>query len=355
MPHLDPTVLLPVARPAIVTYLHLAHQLAIAQTDPRGVVYLATGFLQLYTKRSKDGTELNVDFYSSGGYHPECPFVEKIYETGDRLLVFGDSAVQRACTVLDSGSYVEALLDEYHVPGKAAYQKRPYLHQNLIYGYSRTRRLFFAQGFTDAGVYTNFTIGFDEFETASKNVGEMRRYILHTAGPAAAESLYDAAMIKTYLSNFINATSPLGLAHQVNPAYPLKDRASMLDRMKSRISGVPVYQRAYGTGTYMIAADLVEGANAKDIDIRPWCLFYEHKQQLLRLADYLTRERNALIDKEVLEELRLVETDFCALRNYLLDARLADRKVDVSKLRKNLRRLIVSETGAIAGLIEAIN
>lgn len=355
MPHIDSIILLPVAKPAIVTYLHLAHQLAIAQTDPRGVVYLATSFLQLYTKRSKDGTELNVDFYSFDAYYPECPFVEKIYESADSLLAFGHSAVQRTCTVLDSGSYVEAPLNEYHVPGKAAYKKRPYLHQNLIYGYSRAQRLFFAQGFTAAGTYANFTIGFDEFETASENVEEIRRYVLHTAGPAGADTLYDSSMIKTYLSNFIDATSPLGLAYQVNPTYPMKERVSMLDRMKSRISGVPVYQRAYGTGTYMVAADLVEGRNANGIDIRPWCLFYEHKQQVLRLADYLIKERNALIDKEILEELHLIKMDFCALKNYLLDAQLTNRKIDVSKLRKNLHRLIVSETNAITGLIEAIN
>jgi hypothetical protein len=327
-------MLLPVAKPSIVTYTHHAYPLAIAQAYPGGDRYLVGSFLQLYTRRNKAGNALHIDFYAYNGYYPECPFVEKIYETEESLSHYGASPVEQICAILDKGFYVEIIVDEYYIPIKAAYKRFHFHHQNLIYGYMPDSRVFLVQGFNSEGHYTDSTVRYEDMAAAAAQSCNVRRYAVKQLRQEEAAAVYQPDKARRLLGDFIASRCSVGARDPLQRDVPVR--------------------KAYGMATYDVAAELVECSNGKTIDLRPWCLFYEHKQQVRRLAQFLRAERGAGIAPALLEGLDSIVDDFFALRNYMLESRALDRRVSQASLRGNLDRLAAAEKDAIAELIQAV-
>lgn len=317
-------MILPVCKPSIVSYLHHANSLCIVETDPRARDLLVNNFLQLYCGAGHEG---NIDFYSGDGMYPRYPLIHRAWLSARTLAAMGDDVVRQACGMLDSGCYLDALLDEYHLSAHLAYRRCHFPHQNLIYGYSQQRREFLAMGFDRQACYSQLAIPFDEFRAA------------------LASDLGLSVVSRTDLLEYNNSSTFAPLLIQT----ALRD---FLASSNSFLSFRPP-QGIFGVATYAVAASLVERNNGAAIDIRPWCVFYEHKEKLLALHDYLVRQRQCAIPAGVGAELTQLRDDFLALRNYLLDAAVSGAHVKPASLRSNLASITASESYAINALIDA--
>jgi hypothetical protein len=353
--------MLPITKPAITSYLHCAHDLSIAQTDPRSKEYLAVAFLQLYTKSDSTGTSLLIDFYDHRHGYPLCPFLEGKRLTGQEIRRLGASATEIACNLIDRQRYVRVDLNEFHIRDSVSYQKRGAdlswlpakfrpLHFNLIYRYCATERKFFTHGFNAQMHYTDRCIDFDEFERAyyGDKVG-MHTIRLLPPGPNDG-SLYSADAVIGYLTDFMEASSN----------FLTTERSAFQEYLKRKVGhrcnflGFQPLGSTFGMATYDVAAGMVEKNNGKAIDIRPWCIFLDHKRSLLRLFDYLSGEKHMVFESGTRKNLKLLENDFLGLRNYMLESRLSDRKVKMTSLINNIERLKEADREAISALVSGI-
>lgn len=350
--------MLPITKPAITSYLHYAHDLSIAQTDPRAEEYLALAFLQLHTKGENTRTMLLVDFYGHDLDYPFCPFLENELLTGDAIAGFGKTPSEIACALIDARRYVRVDLNEFHVPGSVSYgnegadlsrlpaRRRP-LHFNLLYRYNAAERTFSTHGFNAQKHYADRKIGFDDFDRAyyGNEVG-MRAIRVLPPGPDIP-ALYTVDGAVGYLTDFL-ASRPHFLTRP-----PMGAREYLKGKFGHRwnLRGYQPLGSTFGMAVYDFAADLVQRCNGKAIDMRPWCLFHDHKRSLLRLYDYLTTRHGMTFDGGTLERLKRLENDFLSLRNYLLEARLADRRVNRAALADTIAKLKAADREAISALI----
>jgi hypothetical protein len=353
--------MLAITKPAINSYLHYAQDLSIAQTDPRSKEYLALAFLQLHTKPDNTRRTLLVDFYAHNLDYPLCPFLENLWLTGSEIQKFGTTATEIACKLIDAQRYVRVDLNEFYVKHAASYQKpgsdlsllpvqrRP-LHFNLIYRYCASAQKFFTHGFNDQKHFTDRSIGFDEFEKAyyGHEVG-MRAIRLRAPCPDD-RPLYSIEAAVAYLTDFIESRSNFLTQKQLAP----KERLMKKFGHRLNFLGYQPLGSTFGMATYDVAASMVERNNGRFIDVRPWCLFHDHKGSLLRLHDYLSNEKNMVFDSSVRKQLQLLENDFFSLRNHMVESRLSDRKVKPAILARNIEKLKAADRDAIAALISGI-
>lgn len=316
--------------PSIISYLHHAYPLAIVEAGDQARRYLVNSFLQLHSRENDApgvGKEILVDFYSHDGMYPRFPLLNWAWLSTAVLRKMGSALAEQACGALDSGCYLEATLDEFYLPSRPSYQRRHLPHQNLIFGYAREEQLFHVIGFGRDASFTEYTISFADYALAMRDDLGVA-FISCGNGPEYSNSqMYSPGLVRQYLGDF------------------LESRSSFLS-----------YQPAgstFGVATYDIAAAQVEQRNGRDIDIRPWCVFHEHKQKLSALAAFLEREREAVFAPDTQRELQLLERDFQRLRNYLIEAHMNDTQVKVASLRENLKRITVAEAEVISALMRA--
>lgn len=319
------STVLPVCKPSITSFLHHANSLCIVETLPRTRHYLVNYFLQLYAGAGHEG---NIDFYCADGMYPRYPFTHRGWLSTATLNAMSNNVVDLVCGILDSGCYLDALLDEYYLSAHWAYRRQHYLHQNLIYGYSQEEKMYFAMGFDRVGRYEKFNIAFDEFNAGIAGDAGLSVVGLTDLVEYNNSERFSSILVKTYLRDF------------------LESRNSFITYRPP--SGI------FGFATYDKALTDLEHSTRASIDIRPWSVFYEHKEKLLALHDYLVEEKNLVLPGLVRQDLMSLRDDFLSLRNHLMEAGVEGRGVKIPVLRRNLAEIRTIETRAISGLISAV-
>lgn len=323
---------LPVASPSVIAYLHHANYLAVAQTDPRCRSHLLNYFYQLHTRDNDApgvGLERLVDFHHPDGMYPRYPFVSNAYLAAPLLQRLGGGIVEQVCAILDSSAYVEATLDECHLREKAAYQARHYPHPNLLFGYSAAARVFHALGFNRAMAYAEYEIGYDELRQAWNQDMGLSILTLAPTGDYLNTRPFNPALVRTCLQDFLAA--------------------------RNSFASYDPPGSVFGRATYAEAVALVARNNGAAIDVRPWCVFHEHKRRLQALYDFLCDDparAPAAATAALLQQLAL---HFHQVRNHLLEACWSGSQVNPSALEKNIARIATIEEDAIGALIAALS
>lgn len=322
-PHLK----LPICKPSVTCYLHHGLKLAILETDENARRHLTNNFLQLFSRVDQAwGGATLIDFFGYDGLYMRPPMLDWARLSAPLLKKMGGKIADQMCAALDMGHYLEVSLDEFYLSCKPAYQRFHYLHPSLIYGYSQEERYFYAIGFDHTGSFREFTISYDEF-TAGMTEDAGVAFLSWLSNPVLTNSqTYSPDLVKAYLNDFLESRNSF-ITHRPANAH-------------------------FGFATYEVAIDCVENHNASNIDLRPWCVFHDHKKKLQALSEFLARERGALFDVEFENEVKLLGQDFLALRNYMIEAKATNTPVKISSLRSNLERLAVGEKIVIQGLID---
>jgi hypothetical protein len=330
--------LLPVCRPSIISYIHHANYLSVAEVNENARHYLVNCFLHLYTVKDSIPSALAVDFYMYDGTRPRYPFVSKATLTAGMLRHLSPGGVVDAsCKILDAGSYVEPTLDEYYISEKFAYRKFHFPHKSLIYGYSAERRIFYAQGYTKDFDFKKFTISFDEYRDAfedksGKGFGDGMWLTILTLSKARNDSAhlrFSPELISQYLKDF------------------LESRPSFVHHRPE--------ESVFGRAVYEAAINKVAKHNRRNIDVRAWCVMHEHKLQLLRLHDYMVNEAKLDLPKRTRDGIVQLGDDFLALKNYLTEAAYSNSEVKVEALRNNLAAATEREPALLNDLIEVLD
>lgn len=319
-------MILPVCQPSVISFLHHANSLSVSETDPRSRHHLINSFLQLYVGMGGEG---NIDFYSCDGMYPRYPFIDGAWVATPTLRALGADLVTQTCAILDRGAYLDALLDEFHISAHRAYQQAHFPHQNLIYGYDKDAEHFLAMGYGRQFRYGALSIPFDEFRLALADHLGMSIISRNDLPEYNNSEAFSPVKICTYLDDFVHAR---------NSFLSFRPPAGL-----------------FGVATYVHAVSLVEQRNGAMLDIRPWSIFCEHKEKLLALHDYLTEEKGVPLPAQVTQQLRQLRDEFLELRNYLIEAVIANTTVKIGALQRNLAMITSNETTLIRALISATN
>jgi hypothetical protein len=321
---------LPVVKPSVVSYLHHAYKLAILETEDKARHYVVNNFLQVYSPGLNDpDVGMVVDFYCHDGVYPRYPFLTWAWMSGTLLGNLDVNKTQIVCAAIDSRHYVEATLDEFHIPVKSSYKQEHFIHQNLIFGYCKDKRLFYAVGFDNGLRFAEYTITFDEFEKAMQcNVGLALIGWAESAKFSNSQE-YSPELIKAYLNDFIESRCSF-IAYRPSTA-------------------------VFGAATYEVAISLLEQENGRALNFLPWCVFYEHKKKLCSLAEYLAQERELIVSGALSQALKVLRDDFLELRNYLLEAKYYDTQVKIQSLRRNIEVITNSEADILRELAQTVS
>lgn len=84
---------------------------------------------------------------------------EYIYDDYSKL---GNIRYLKRC--IDRGEYIHLMIDQMYLPGREEYHSYSHYHQNLIYGYSDSDKVFMLVGFTNSGKIKKFVISYTELK-----------------------------------------------------------------------------------------------------------------------------------------------------------------------------------------------
>ncbi len=250
--------------PPIQSYQHHAFWLSmILGNDPGMRPWLTMHYTNLMWDEKE--RMLNPYIYSDWRFETEQLLPTKFLVNVPPKMVRGYRSfdlVALLCDMLDHGFYQMGTFDEFYIPAKGGYQKRHFVHNNLIYGYDHDAEHFLSIGYTKNRIYEPFTVSYTDY----------------------VESVYRLEQ------RFIGA---LFCFYQPNAACrfdPERYRRILTDYVTSANKGVP--GNRYGIGCLCkTAADLSEWTDeGGPLDLRPLRVILEHARMtcegLAQLAEW---------------------------------------------------------------------
>ncbi|MBT2282966.1 hypothetical protein J7E78_05360 [Paenibacillus polymyxa] len=294
--------ILPIELPIVQTFLSHAYSLAILQNTISYKGWFFTNYMQLYTyyNRKNPLGDYKIDFFSCKGKYPDVPFFEYYKINKEIFVEMKNDIVEFSIQMLDKEYYIESGIDEFYWPNKKSYNQKHYHHDNLIFGYNLTNRVFYYLGYDKNMVFGKYSVDFASYTDSfiynkDSNLRMIKsynrelfdadsRYIYH-------DNLdFDIRKFAQYLSDYINSKN------------------SFISHTGSDFSifGINVY--------YDIMEKIILDRNIGK-DMRLYRLLWEHKVIMLHRLKYLS-DVQIISNKDTLcEEFSKLEREFFIVKN----------------------------------------
>ncbi|GEM_PF-2371976 len=162
---MTPSKRLPIAVPDITSYTHVTYALSIMHTDPDALRWVYSNYIQLFTRES--GHSIQVDHYTPTAEHHLIPCLGGSQRlTRKTLEKYAGGFVNFARESIEDGYYVWTSVDEFYIPGTAAYQNRSNPHAIMIHGYDDARSVFRLTGYFENQRYGEAEVSYADMEQA---------------------------------------------------------------------------------------------------------------------------------------------------------------------------------------------
>lgn len=261
---------LPLGTSDVITYLHHAYPLSIAAAQ--GTQYenwLFNNYVQLRCHRDLVGAAAvtEFDFYLLPNHFTRLGSflcMPQIYAS--LLWTSRDGIVPGIQRCVDEGWYIQVPLDEYYVPCRAAFGKRHYIHELLIFGYDRDAQTFDVLGFDDRMEFGSQTVSVQALEDAIA-LADTRHH-------------YDPGGVRLYryVASELYAADPSVASEFLHDYVGGRDTSQ-----RFRALDTPRADFVYGVAVYEPLAAFYSALAARPdaMDIRPVQLLWEHKRCML--------------------------------------------------------------------------
>ncbi|PZD96803.1 hypothetical protein DNH61_06290 [Paenibacillus sambharensis] len=214
---------------------------------------------------------------------------------------------------LNSGLYIDLMLDEYFIPERRAYKQTKYDHANLIYGYDTGSEQFLLLGHSPGGV---FKASAASFQAVREAYGEGHPHCdvqLYSPSPIGNEYEFDIRTVTAALREY---------AESVNPHLPVRGfRNEVQD-----VYGMEVYRS--------LASNLPDHWR----DIRPFVVLHEHKKLMIERVGYMHQQGYLSHDEQLEFQSRFLQlmSRLETLRNLIIMAQVKGTASIVHDIRKGL-------------------
>ena len=132
--------------------------------------------------------------------------------------VFCPDLIEKNKQMLEQGFYVLGTFDEFYIPGKGAYQVRPFVHGYMIYGYDDQKGVFKTAGYLADGHYRQFDVTYEDYYRSVTEGKKPRSHNLeYFRINRKYEGQIDITRIREKLTDFLNSRGPAN--PRVNEAF----------------------------------------------------------------------------------------------------------------------------------------
>lgn len=251
--------------PESVTYLLYSTRLAILQTDKTVKEWLLQYFI-------------NIKLFYNESYFNYYFFDEELEQVlGLEEISYSDVSEEESILVytkkkLDKGIYVNVHLDEFYLSEKDNFERRHYVHENLIYGYDDNKKILYAYGFTRNQKIDAFSLSYEEFLLAFE-----KGKLFFFCGAGYLEKEYPWPVMLCWIKKQPEYQFTIQKFAEKIREYIAPDESEMVQG-DYHVYGMNVCQK------------VVEGLKSEEgipVDFRTFQLLYEQKECILRRARYL--------------------------------------------------------------------
>ena len=153
------------AIPPVIGKLRHAYPLSILSVNDAYLPWFHSNFIQLFWPRARGFPHATLDFFYPPQY-PSLPLLDtQLFDR--RILGRGAGALgEFLVSCLADRLYVQLYVDEFHLPGRAAYRRGYMPHRLLLFGCDRGGASFDILGFTAHGRYAASQVSGSELEDA---------------------------------------------------------------------------------------------------------------------------------------------------------------------------------------------
>jgi len=207
-------------------------------------------------------------FYQRFSFHP---FIAFFTEKRSVLKKYGWSEWDIITNAIDNNRYITVHLDEFYVPDREAYQKRKYIHENLVYGYCENENLVYIVGIFD-GKPKLSVIHIDLFSKA---------YNFHENHWFDINNLSDNVVMMEHRSNEVLNIDVKQIIYFLNEylnGINSGERIGWLAQPDAAIFGINVYEKVINT---------YNGRIPVISDLRVSYILYEHKKCMYERLKFL--------------------------------------------------------------------
>ncbi|PZD95004.1 hypothetical protein DNH61_15300 [Paenibacillus sambharensis] len=268
--------------------------------------------------------------------------------TADSLTNWYPYAVNFFVDCINRGLYLYTHVDEFWIPGTAAYQRKHFPHAVLVYGYDHAAGTLHIGGF-DQVKYSFREVAYDQFEAAIQGIVQHKHqpnsrhsdhhnftYMLRTDGSSGYR--LDLAWIADQLWDYLSSSNTSGrfrsIANQADDYYGL----AVYDKLEQ------YYEQ--------------EIRETHEVDLRPLFLLWEHKKIMLRRLAFL-EEHGSLSYGGFASPYTAVERKAGNLLNRFIKSRLVSGNSPDYAILGILKELTASmkaeEETILARVLEQIN
>lgn len=334
-----PRNILPIAEPDITSYYHLACFLSVLYTDTDALRWVYSNFVQLNMKDV--GGTMWVDYYTQTPYDHLVPSLTgALHVNRNMILRYSPSFTGFVRDSIDEGFYVSTNVDEFYIPGTAAYQNRSNAHGLFIHGYDDDSRSFHATGFLANQRYGGTIVGYDEMEEAFMKLepDDDFHFTVYThlfrLNPKHKPNYdFNVPWVMEQLEDY----------WQSKPS----DRRMLAYEERKTIPSV------WGMDVYDSLIRLIERHIAKEVilDHRPFYVLWEHKKMMNRRIDYMERQGYYVCSPKVVEGYQNIEKSGMVILNLILKYWMSKDNRYLEQLAERLSRLKSEESPVIERML----
>ena len=265
--------ILPITIPPVIGYLHHAYPLSILANEEAYLPWFHSNYIQLYCPynlQNLSSRTLKFNFYRRPDQRVSfSPYLKVQLLNRDLIFKSPTDIVPFIVACIDKGYYVQPTVDEYFLPDSAAYQKRPLVHETLIYGYDN--QAFVGMGYNKNGDYASYHIMFSELEQAIVQADLTGHYdpngLRLFKYDSQARYDFDIHLVQEQITD---------LLHSRNTSHRFRIVANPVDD-------------AYGLATYSPLKSYIESFlySPLSFDIRPAHILWEHKKCMVDRLKYM--------------------------------------------------------------------
>ncbi|NWL88098.1 MULTISPECIES: hypothetical protein [unclassified Paenibacillus] len=342
-------VQLPVLDPPLKGFLRWAYTLSITSAHEETVPWYYSNFIQLSCNKKflEKGRQYYIDFFR--GKPNELNFNNPFLLTCSVNYTILESLPLESWPKLfadqiRNGYYCIVFLDESKLSPAAAYQREPFPHHLLLYGFDWEESSFHASMFDKTGVYRNLLIPFRELVEAIQSMRQLLNNNL-------------TADHHTYFYKY-----------EPHSPYPF-DKMAAIDQLRDYLNGEthlnrinynPDEEEAFGIKVYdylQMYYDAVENNDARLVernDVRHLHVLWEHKRMMSERIEYLVEEGIIPDDRELVEGYKEISKKILKLRDQYIRHEIRADKDVYKRLRLRINELREEEPVLLQKLISRL-
>ncbi|MFD2327980.1 hypothetical protein ACFSR7_01870 [Cohnella sp. GCM10020058] len=303
---------LPTRTPPIVLYLYHAYPLSIIFTQEDKILpWFYSNFLQISCRYDSKNDEKWFDFDS----YQLPPNLSAEVHTRNYLKHAINGSIETLFDLIDQSKYIYTFLNEYYTKGNRNFNKRHVSHDILIHGYNKTEGYLICSGFYNRIYNDNMIIPIDLFVASIMDDECFYPYHNHVTFYSLDRNEEINFDLKKVMNDTMNYINSIGDSSSNSPT-------------QSSIYGINVYNSLINRSSEFLDKGF--------LDIRPYHLFFEHKNTLNSRLSYMFTNKIISFDKRLYDHSNNLKNAIAVIRNLALKVSLSHQTNEIPLIMKLL-------------------